>query len=155
MWSKLRSRMLSLYPGFSRSPIACKRKFNTLVRQYKKDMYAMDASGGERHNCKHQGLLDQWLHTNETSLRHYTASGSDAELTAGDSMAPSEAQHDVSKPDDAEGSIVPYEEKELENGDSIFGSLTKMVQNSNDIVDDMAKPSTLLDKMDGEMDPRH
>lgn len=155
MWSKLRSRMLSLYPGFSRSPIACKRKFNTLVRQYKKDMYAMDASGGERHNCKHQGLLDQWLHTNETSLRHYTASGSDAELTAGDSMAPSEAQQDVSKPDDAEGSLVPYEEKELENGDSIFGSLTKMVQNSNDIVDDMAKPSTLLDKLDGEMDPRH
>lgn len=153
MWSKLRSRMLSLYPGFSRSPIACKRKFNTLVRQHKKDMHAMDASGEERHSCKHHGLLGQWLHINGTSLRHHTASGSDPELTAVDSMVLGEVQQDVSKPDDAAVSVVPYQEKELENGDSIFGSLSKMVQHGNDIVDEMAKEGPLLDKMDGEMDP--
>lgn len=126
----------------------------------------MDASGEERHNCKHHGLLDQWLHNNgNTSLRHNNttmASGSNPDLNVGDAMAaPCEAQQqqqqqDVSKPDHAErGSLVPYEEedRELENGDSIFGSLTKMVQVSNDIVDELAKPSALLDKMDAHMDP--
>lgn len=43
MWSKLRSRMLSLYPGFTRSPLACKRKFNTLVRHHKK--YGINVPG--------------------------------------------------------------------------------------------------------------
>lgn len=140
MWSKLRSRMLSLYPGFSRSPIACKRKFNTLVRQYKKDMH----SGEERHNCKHYGLLDQWLHN--SGSRHHN--NSDMVSGSGDVLK------NVSKVPD--GALVPYneedEERELENGDSIFGSLTKMAEVSNEIVHEMTRPS-LLDKMDTHLDP--
>lgn len=140
MWSKLRSRMLSLYPGFSRSPIACKRKFNTLVRQYKKDMH----SGEERHNSKHYGLLDQWLARHQNNSNMVSGSGDHPDVLKNVSKVP-------------DGALLPYNEedeseRELENGDSIFGSLTKMVEVSSEIVHEMTRPS-LLDKMDTHLDP--
>jgi len=114
-------------------------------------MHAMDASGEERHSCKHHGLLDQWL-LNSNGRHNNCSSNNNNNNTASTRSDP-----DVSKPDHpAEGSLVPYEEeeRELENGDSIFGSLTKIVQASNEnIVLQMAKPScSLLDKMDAHMD---
>jgi len=111
-------------------------------------MHAMDASREEHHNCKHHGLLDQWLHNNGSSVRHNSSSNNNDNTAC-------RSDPDVSKPDHGEGSVVPFEEeRELENGDSIFGSLAKMVQASNEIiVQEMAKPSsTLLDKMDAHMD---
>ncbi|XP_024382268.1 uncharacterized protein [Physcomitrium patens] len=160
MWSKLRSRMLSLYPGFTRSPLACKRKFNTLVRHHKKYMHILAASGEEPLNFKHHDLLVQWLHNNRTSLRCSTAtasasaSASDSDLnqlTTGDPTVASESQRDVCKPNKAESSIIPYVVG-IQYGINVPGSLSNVIEPSSD-VNEKDKPSMLLAKLDGEIDP--
>lgn len=74
MWSKLQMRMMSLIPGFTRSSLACQRKFNALIKQHKKDVLDMKQSGKDHHSYKFYNILDRWWHTNGTVMKHVTAS---------------------------------------------------------------------------------
>lgn len=73
MWSKLQIRMMSLIPGFTRSSLACQRKFNALIKQHKKDVLDLKEFGRDHHSYKFYDLLDRWWHTNGTVMKHVTA----------------------------------------------------------------------------------
>lgn len=93
MWSQLQARMSSAIPGFTRSGLACQRKFNSLIKQHKKDV--LDVKEGkhhtwDRHARKFYDSLDRCWHTNGTVMKHVTAnsmhvnhSDSDTALTNG------------------------------------------------------------------------
>jgi hypothetical protein len=59
VWVKLHVRLLSLIPGLNKSAEACKKKFNTLFKQYKVDKMANSVSGEGRHECKFYDSIDQ------------------------------------------------------------------------------------------------
>lgn len=74
-WSNLHARMMASVEGFNRTPIACKRKFNSLYKQYKDDKMANNVSDGDHRNeCKFHECLDHWWHFNGQVMKR--ASGS-------------------------------------------------------------------------------
>jgi hypothetical protein len=56
--------MVSSIPRFKKSVVACKRKFNTLYKQYKEDKIANNISGNDHHDCRFFESLDNWWHFN-------------------------------------------------------------------------------------------
>lgn len=75
MWLKLQTRMVTSIPGFTRSSLACQRKFNSLIKQHKKDICAMRESGQAHYACKFFHSLDRWWRINGTVMKHVTRSG--------------------------------------------------------------------------------
>ena len=70
MWLKLQTRMVTSIPGFTRSSLACQRKFNSLIKQHKKDICAMRESGQAHYACKFFHSLDRWWRINGTVMKH-------------------------------------------------------------------------------------
>lgn len=72
MWVKLQAQMSSTIPGFTRSSLACQRKFESLLKQHK-DILAKEATGEDRHAyrfkfydrhaCKFYDKLNRWCQT--------------------------------------------------------------------------------------------
>jgi hypothetical protein len=77
VWVKLHARMLALIHGLNRSVEACKKKFNTLFKQYKVDKMANSVSGEGHHECKFYDSTDQWWHQTGTVMKHVSASAND------------------------------------------------------------------------------
>lgn len=69
-WSNLHARMVASVQGFNRTPVACKRKFNSLYKQYKDDRIANNISNNDRHECKFYASLDNWWHFNGSAVKH-------------------------------------------------------------------------------------
>jgi hypothetical protein len=61
-WLRFHTRMLVSILGFSRTPIACKHKFNAIYKQYKNDKVAKETLGDDRHECPFYDALDCWWH---------------------------------------------------------------------------------------------
>jgi len=54
--------MLVSIPGFSKTSIAYKHKFNPIYKQYKEDKIANEISSNDRHECPFYDALDSWWH---------------------------------------------------------------------------------------------
>lgn len=72
-WSNLHARMMAAVEGFNRTPIACKRKFNSLYKQYKDDKMTNNVSDSDRNEYKFYECLDQWWHFNGHVMRHVSS----------------------------------------------------------------------------------
>lgn len=66
--------MVASVQGFNRTPIACKRKFNSLYKQYKDDKIANNGSDNDRHECKFYACLDNWWNYNGSVVKHVSLS---------------------------------------------------------------------------------
>ena len=49
VWVKLHVRLLTLIHGLNRTPKACKKKFNSIFKQYKVDKMSNGDSGKRQH----------------------------------------------------------------------------------------------------------
>lgn len=81
MWAQLQARMMSAIPGFTRSGLACQRKFNSLIKQHKKDVLEVKEGKHhtwDRHARKFYDSLDRWWHTNGTVMKHVTTNVNNA-----------------------------------------------------------------------------
>jgi len=87
MWAQLQARMSSAIPGFSRSGLACQRKFNSLIKQHKKDILEVKKGKHhtwDRHARKFFDSLDRWWHTNGTIMKFATTNASNVNRFDGD-----------------------------------------------------------------------
>jgi hypothetical protein len=66
--------MLATFPSFSRTPIACKWKFNAIYKQYKDDKIANGISSNDCHEFPFYDALDSWWHRSENVMKHVNAS---------------------------------------------------------------------------------
>jgi hypothetical protein len=67
--------MLASIFGFSRTPIACKWKFNAIYKQYKDDKIISKISSNDCYECPFYDALDSWVASkwkcDETSEHFY------------------------------------------------------------------------------------
>jgi hypothetical protein len=54
--------MLVSIPGFSKTSITYKHKFNPIYKQYKEDKIANEISSNDHHECLFYDALDSWWH---------------------------------------------------------------------------------------------
>lgn len=81
MWAQLQTRMSSAIPGFARSGLACQRKFNSLIKQHKKDILEVKEGKHhtwDRHARKFFDSLDRWWHTNGTIMKFASTSNANS-----------------------------------------------------------------------------
>lgn len=109
MWSKLQIRMTSSIPGFTRSGLACQRKFNALIKQHKKDVLELKEFGRDHHNYKFFDILDRWWHTNGTVMKHVTVIPNESE-SLGNPV------HSTEYLEDATDTFIGEEDDEGEEG---------------------------------------
>lgn len=89
-WSKLQNRMAAAIEGFTRSSIACQRKFDSLLKQHK-DLCAKEEAGEnretitfyDRHACKFTENLNQFCNIDRTLVKLATASADDSHIPLG------------------------------------------------------------------------
>jgi hypothetical protein len=79
VWMKLYACLLALIPRLNRSIETCKKKFNTLFKQYKVDKMANSVSGEGHHECKFYDSIDKWWHQIGTVMKHVSASTNDSD----------------------------------------------------------------------------
>ena len=92
VWVKLYARLLALIPGLNWTPKACKKKFNSIFKQYKVDKMSNIVSGERRHECKFYDSIDQWCHQTDTVMKHMSASENDNNFGQDDSELPNDNQ---------------------------------------------------------------
>jgi hypothetical protein len=66
--------MLASIPGFLRTSIVCKWKFNAIYKQYKDYEIANEISSNDCHECPFYDALDSWWHGNGNVRKHVSAS---------------------------------------------------------------------------------
>jgi hypothetical protein len=64
--------MLATLPSFSRTPIACKWKFNAIHKQYKNNKIANEISNYDE--CDFYDALDSWWHWSGNMMKHVSVS---------------------------------------------------------------------------------
>ena len=89
-WLKLHARLIAVIPRLNRTVEACKKKFNSLYKLYKKVKLANGISGSDRLTCKFYNSFDQWWHWTGTIMKHMTTS-------ANNSMSVEESTTDIEK----------------------------------------------------------
>ena len=64
--------MMASVEGFNRTPIACKRKFNSLYKQYRdgKMAHNVGVSESDRSEGKFYECLDHWWHFSGRIMKH-------------------------------------------------------------------------------------
>jgi hypothetical protein len=62
--------MLTTLLSFSRTPIACKWKFNVIYKQYKDDKIVNGISINDCHESPFYDALDSWWHRSENVKKH-------------------------------------------------------------------------------------
>jgi hypothetical protein len=62
--------MLASIPGFSRTLIFCKQKFNAIYKQYNYDKIANENLGIECHECPFYDALNSWWHQSGNVMKH-------------------------------------------------------------------------------------
>lgn len=92
VWVKLHACLLALIPGLNRTPEACKKKFNSIFKQYKVDKMSNGVSGERWHECKFYDSIDQWWHQTGTVMKHVSASANDNNFGQDDSELPNDNQ---------------------------------------------------------------
>jgi hypothetical protein len=65
--------MLATLLGVSRTSITCKRKFNSIYKQYKNDKIANGISDNDRHECLFYAALNSWRHQSGNVMKHVSA----------------------------------------------------------------------------------
>lgn len=159
MWSKVHNRMLLECPGFTRSSLACKKKFNNLMKQYK-EIRSRDLSAGLRlgRGFKFYDFLDQWWQNNAKLVKHTGASTNVSDLPVGtlvESTTAIKVREDNDPKIQIEESCTPKSQRkqvQVKDVSNIYGTFSKMVENSTIMVNHFAKTSALLEKMDAHMD---
>jgi hypothetical protein len=159
MWSKVHNRMLLEYPGFTRSSLACKKKFNNLMKQYK-EIRSKDLSAEARlgRGFKFYDCLDQWWQNNAKLVKHTGASTNESDLPLGtlvESTTTIKVKEDDGPKLEIEESCAPKSQRkqvQVKDVSNIYGTFSKMVENSTIMVNHFAKTSALLEKMDAHMD---
>jgi hypothetical protein len=84
MWHKLHARLLSHIPTLKKSPLAIKKKFNSLFKAYKEDKLANNVSGESRHECKYYDQFESWFSQTGFVQEHVSASANDLDLPVED-----------------------------------------------------------------------
>jgi hypothetical protein len=80
MWATLHAQLLALILSFSKIAITCKKKFNTLLKQYKKDKMASEVSRNDCHECKFYDSMDPWWNQIGVVFKHVLVSTNDMDL---------------------------------------------------------------------------
>jgi len=65
--------MLATLLGFSRTPITCKQKFNSIYKQYKNDKIANGIFDNDCHECLFYATLNSWWHQSGNVMKHVSA----------------------------------------------------------------------------------
>jgi hypothetical protein len=80
MWSTPHAHWLGLIPNFSKMAIACKKKFNTLFKQYKEDKLTNEVSRNDCHQCKFYESMDLWWSQVGSVFKHVSTFANDMDL---------------------------------------------------------------------------
>jgi hypothetical protein len=74
---KLYAGLLAFIHGLSKYIEVCKKKFNTLFKQYKVDKMANNVLGEGCHECKFNDSIDLWWHQTSTVMKHASPCAND------------------------------------------------------------------------------
>jgi hypothetical protein len=66
--------MLASIPWFFKTPIAYKRKFNAIYKQYNNDKVTNGILGYDHHECPFYDALDSWWHWSGDVMKHVSVS---------------------------------------------------------------------------------
>ena len=80
MWHRLHARLLFQIPTLKKSPVAVKKKFNSLFKAYKEDKVANNVSGESRHECKYYDQFESWFSQTRSVQKHVSATANDVDL---------------------------------------------------------------------------
>jgi hypothetical protein len=155
VWVKLHARLLVLIPGLNRSTEACKKKFNTLFKQYKVDKMANSVSGEGRHECKFYDSIDQWRHQTSTVMKHVSTFANDSDhISLENNQLPedSEVPEDhpiVQEPSSSfTTSLLIFKSGKKLYEEQTYHMFTQMVENSSVMVKHFQKTNDLLEKVE-------
>jgi hypothetical protein len=79
MWRKLHARLLPQIPTLKKSPVAVKKKFNSLFKAYKEAKLANNVSGESHHECKYYDQFESWFFQSRSVQKHVSASANNLE----------------------------------------------------------------------------
>lgn len=69
-WIKLQIRLVAAIKGFNRTWLSCKKKYKSILKEYRNDKRANEVSGADRkQECKWFNEMDEW-HGSRASVRN-------------------------------------------------------------------------------------
>jgi hypothetical protein len=143
--------MIVAIPGFSRTAEACRKKFETVFKQYKEDKLANSVSGNDRHECKFYDSIDHWWHQAGSVMKHVSTTTMD-NITVGGQENSANANDDVLQPVSTLQSEPSSASKKNKFQDQALHYFGKMVDNGVAMLDHFARTNELLQKVDQQMD---
>lgn len=146
-WVKLHARMVAMIPNFTRSSVACKKKFSSIFKQYKEDKLANGISGNDRRECQFFDSMDEWWHQAGQVMKHVSAT-TDNSKEIGENCTPD------STTDASIGDITPASSTKgkLNFHQKAIDIFEKMAENSVGLLKHFEKTNQLLERVDYQMD---
>ena len=135
-WIKLHARMVSSLRNFGRTWLACKKKYKTLLIEYKNDKRSNEISGHERRECQYYEQMDMWNGQRASVVNQMPASAQedDAQYTT-EQISPASATKD----------------KKKKFQDKMEGFLEQIVRNSSNLIASFQATTDLLKNIDTHM----
>jgi 5-methylcytosine-specific restriction endonuclease McrBC GTP-binding regulatory subunit McrB len=135
-WIKLHARMVSSLRNFGRTWLACKKKYKTLLVEYKNDKRSNEISGHERRECQYYEQMDMWNGQRASVVNQMPASAQE-----------DDAQHTTEQNSPASAT----KDKKKKFQDKMEGFLEQIVSNSSNLIASFQATTDLLKNMDAHM----
>ena len=145
-WVKLQLRMVAGIRGFNRTWLSCKKKYKTILADYRNDKRANEILGTDRkQECRWFDEMDIWNSTRASVHNQIPASAMEGDSTFGTPSTPPplvESAH-VHPP-----SAPNTQDKKKKNQDKIEELLQHVVGNSTILISTFQQSTDLLKNMD-------
>ena len=143
-WIKLQIRMVAAIKGFNRSWLSwlsCKKKYKTILNEYKTDKRANEISGSDRkQECKWFTEMDQWHGSRASVHNDIPASATESWTEDVIPSTPTMSQTTTSAP--------PTQEKKKKTQEKIETLLEQVVGNSGALLASFQESTAVLKNMD-------
>jgi hypothetical protein len=143
MWVKLQLRMVAGIRGFNRSWLSCKKKYKTILAEYRNDKRANEISGSDRkQECRWFDEMDTWNSKRASVHNQIPASAQEGDETC----ATPPTTPEISQP--SPSTAPSTQEKKKKTQEKIEGLLQQVVGNSTILISTFQQSTELLKNMD-------